>query len=238
MEIFFGHNLKVLRARKKRSQQQLADFIGIKRSILNNYEHDISKPSIENLLMVSDYFNISINTLLSVDFRKLSGTQLAELERGMDVYVKGNKLRVLATTVNDKNEDNVELVSNKAKAGYTSGYADPEYISKLPAFSLPFLPRDKKHRVFQISGDSMLPVTDKSWVAGKYLDDWNNIKDGECYIVITREEGIVFKRVYNQIKEKKSLLLVSSNPIYKPYELPVKQIAEIWTYVMRFEENL
>ena len=84
----------------------------------------------------------------------------------------------------------------------------------------------------------MLPVTDKSWVAGKYLDDWNNIKDGECYIVITREEGIVFKRVYNQIKEKKSLLLVSSNPIYKPYELPVKQIAEIWTYVMRFEENL
>ena len=106
MEIFFGNNLKILRARKHRSQQELAGFVGIKRSMLNNYENQISNPSIESLLKVSEYFNISINTLLTVDFSKLSGSQLSELERGLDIYVKGSKMRVLATTVNEKNEDN------------------------------------------------------------------------------------------------------------------------------------
>lgn len=238
MEIFFGNNLKILRARKHRSQQELADFVGIKRSMLNNYENHISNPSIESMLKVSEYFNISINTLLTVDFSKLSGSQLAELEQGLDVYVKGSKLRVLATTVNEKNEDNVELVSVKAKAGYAAGYGDPEFIGKLPAYRFPFLPKDKKHRAFQVSGDSMWPIRDRSWIACHYIDNWNDIQDGQGYVIVMREEGVVFKRVYKQIKERQSLLLVSTNPIYKPYETPIKEVLEVWKFVLRFSEQM
>jgi transcriptional regulator with XRE-family HTH domain len=237
MEIFFGNNIKILRARKHRSQQELAEFVGIKRSMLNNYENQISNPSIESLLKVSEYFNISINTLLLVDFSKLSGSQLSELERGLDVYVKGSKLRVLATTVNEKNEDNVELVSVKAKAGYTAGYGDPEFIGKLPAYQFPFLPKDKKHRAFQVSGDSMWPIRDRSWIACHYIDNWNDIIDGQGYVIVMREEGIVFKRVYKQIKDRQSLLLVSTNPIYKPYEVPIKEVLEVWKFVLHFSNE-
>ncbi len=52
----------------------------------------------------------------------------------------------------------------KAKAGYKGGFADPDYIRVLPTFQLPFLSRDKKYRTFQISGDSMLPIPDESFV--------------------------------------------------------------------------
>ena len=237
MEIFFGNNLKILRARKHRSQQELAVFVGIKRSMLNNYENQISNPSIESLLKISEYFNISINTLLTLDFSKLSGSQLSELERGLDVYVKGSKLRVLATTVNEKNEDNVELVSVKAKAGYAAGYGDPEFIGKLPAYQFPFLPKDKKHRAFQVSGDSMWPIRDRSWIACHYIDNWNDIKDGQGYVIVMREDGVVFKRVYKQIKDKQSLLLVSTNPIYKPYEVPIKEVLEVWKFVLHFSDH-
>lgn len=238
MKYFFGTNLKVLRERKKRSQQELADFIGIKRSVLNNYEHDISNPSIENLLKISEYFSININTFLSVDFRKLSAVQLSELERGLDLYVKGSQLRVLATTVNDRNEDNVELVSVKAKAGYTAGYGDPEFIGKLPSYHLPFLRRDIKHRAFQISGDSMLPIRDKSWIVCSYLDDWNHIQNGQGYVIVTKEEGIVFKRVYSKIQEDGKLLLVSNNPLYSPYEIAIKDVLEIWKFALKFSEQM
>ena len=237
MEIFFGNNLKILRARKHRSQQELAVFVGIKRSMLNNYENQISNPSIESLLKISEYFNISINTLLTLDFSKLSGSQLSELERGLDVYVKGSKLRVLATTVNEKNEDNVELVSVKAKDGYAAGYGDPEFIGKLPAYQFPFLPKDKKHRAFQVSGDSMWPIRDRSWIACHYIDNWNDIKDGQGYVIVMREDGVVFKRVYKQIKDKQSLLLVSTNPIYKPYEVPIKEVLEVWKFVLHFSDH-
>ncbi len=238
MKNFFGSNLKVLRERKKRSQQELADFIGIKRSILNNYEHSISNPSVENLLKISEYFNININTLLTVDFRKLSAPQLSELEKGLDVYVKGSRLRVLATTVNDENENNVEMVSIKAKAGYTAGYGDPEYISKLPSYHFPLLSKNRKYRMFQISGDSMLPIRDRSWISCEYVDDWSGIKNGQCYVVVTKEEGVVFKRVYNRIKEDNTLLMVSLNPLYEPYSIKIEDLLEVWRFTLKFSEEV
>jgi len=54
------------------------------------------------------------------------------------VYIKGSNLRVLATTVDIANNENIEMVAEKAKAGYTTGYADPEFISELPVFQFPF----------------------------------------------------------------------------------------------------
>jgi phage repressor protein C with HTH and peptisase S24 domain len=205
---------------------------------MGNYENCLSYPSIENLLRISEYFNISINTLLTQDFKKLSAIHLSELEKGLNVYVKGSKLRILATTVNEKNEDNVELVSVKAKAGYTAGYADPEFISKLPSYQFPFLPKDKKHRAFQISGDSMFPIRDRSWIACHHVDDWNDINNGQGYVIVTKDDGVVFKRAYNRIKVNGTLLLVSLNPIFQPYEIHIKDVLEVWKFALKFSDQM
>lgn len=238
MKIFLGSNLKVLRVHKKRSQQQIAEFIGIKRSLWSNYENGLSYPPVENLLKISEHFNININTLLTLDFTKLSKFQLSELEKGLDIYVKGSKLRVLATTVNEDNENNVEMVSIKAKAGYSAGYGDPEYISKLPSYHFPLLAKNKKYRMFQISGDSMLPIRDRSWITCEYVEDWNSANDGQCYVIITKDEGVVFKRVYNKIKERKTLQLVSINPVYEPYEIKIADVLEVWKFTLKFSEEV
>ena len=86
-----------------------------------------------------------MDTLVKIDLRKLGELQLRELEAGSDVFLKGSKIRVLATTVNIENEENIELVSEKAKAGYANGFSDPEFIKTLPAFQLPFLSKNKKY---------------------------------------------------------------------------------------------
>jgi transcriptional regulator with XRE-family HTH domain len=238
MKIFIGSNLRLLRERKKRSQEEMASFIGIKRSILNNYENEISKPSIENLLLISEYFGIGINTLLTLDFTKLSGAELSNLEKGQDIYLKERRLRILATTVNEKNEDNVEMVSVKAKAGYTAGYGDPEYISKLPSYHFPLLSRNKKYRMFQIDGDSMLPIRSRSWIACEYIEDWRTIENGQGYVIVTKEDGLVFKLVYNRIKQGSNLLLVSTNPFYEPYEIHMREVLEVWKFALRFSDQM
>jgi phage repressor protein C with HTH and peptisase S24 domain len=162
---------------------------------------------------------------------KLPESQLRQIERGYDVYLKGSNLRVLATTINRDNEDNIELVSEKAKAGYTGGFADPEYISILPTFRLPFLSRQKKYRTFQISGDSMLPIPHGAWVTGVFIQDWTTIRDKDAYIVLTMDEGIVFKVVENRIKSEGKLVLHSLNPMYSPYDINTRDIREIWQFV-------
>ena len=138
---------------------------------------------------------------------------------------------MLATTVNSGNDDNIELVTEKAKAGYVTGYADPEYIRDLPVFQLPFLSKNKKYRTFQVRGDSMLPVPDGAWVTGEFVQDWHSVVSGKPYLVLTLNDGVVFKVAENLLNENACLRLYSLNTLYEPFDVPVSEIREIWRFV-------
>jgi transcriptional regulator with XRE-family HTH domain len=215
--MYFTSNIKFLRKRRDRTQDEVAAALNLKRSTLSGYENGVAQPGIDILVSFSKYFNMSIDTLLKIDMTKLSESQLGELERGYDAYIKGSNLRILTTTVGSDNVENIELVPEKAKAGYTTGYADPEYIEELPRFRLPFLSEKRKYRTFQLKGDSMLPIPDGSWVTGEYLQDWHEIISGKAYLVFTINDGIVFKVVENNLNKDGKLVLYSLNPVYEPY---------------------
>ena len=236
--MYFTSNIKILRKRKGKTQDDVAFALNLKRSTLSGYENGVAQPGIEILIAFSGYFNMSIDTILKMDMSKLSESQLGELERGYDAYIKGSNLRVLTTTVNTENTENIELVPEKAKAGYTTGYADPEYIGELPVFRLPFLSDKRKYRTFQLKGDSMLPIPDGSWVTGEFLQDWMNIISGNAYIVFTMNDGIVFKVVENNIRSDGKLVLYSLNPLYEPYEVNISEVKEIWKFVNYISSEL
>jgi transcriptional regulator with XRE-family HTH domain len=226
----FGTNIRILRKRKSRTQGDVATALGINRSTYNNYENQIARPGVDALVAFSEYFGIAIDTLIKIDLARLSESQFSQLEKGYDVYIRGSNLRVLATTVDQANEENIELVSEKAKAGYTNGFADPEFIRILPTFKLPFLSKEKKYRTFQINGDSMLPIPNGSYVTGEFIQNWEFIRNGEACIVLTLNEGILFKVVENLIPENGMLRLHSLNPIYVPYSIHVSEIREVWKF--------
>jgi transcriptional regulator with XRE-family HTH domain len=229
--MYFHSNLKTLRKRKGLTQDELSSLLGIKRPTLNNYENSISQPTLDVQLAVSDYFGISIDMLVKVDLSKFSEFQFEELEKGNDYYTRGTKLRVLASTVGIDNEENIEMVPEKARAGYMAGFADPDYINTLPMYRLPFLRNDRKYRTFQISGDSMLPIPDGTWVTGEFVQDWTTIKSGEACIVLTREDGLVFKIVENRISLNGTFHLKSLNPLYAPFDVKAQDIQEVWRFV-------
>ncbi|HLT42996.1 MAG TPA: helix-turn-helix transcriptional regulator, partial [Sphingobacteriaceae bacterium] len=162
--MFFADNLKFLRKRKNRSQDETSGALGVKRTTWSAYEIGNAEPGFETLLKISDYFKIPIDILLKEKLSDWPESKIRELEIKNDIDVYGKKLRVVVTTVDSDNNSNIELVPVKAKAGYTGGYADPDYISVLPTFKLPFLSKEKKYRTFPISGDSMPPVVHGSWV--------------------------------------------------------------------------
>jgi transcriptional regulator with XRE-family HTH domain len=229
--MYFASNIKFLRKRRGRTQDDVAVALNLKRSTLSGYENGVAQPGIEILVSFSRYFNLSIDTMLKIDIPKLSESQLGELERGYDAYVRGSNLRVLTTTVDNENFENIELVPEKAKAGYTTGYADPEYIGELPRFRLPFLSEKRKYRTFQLKGDSMLPIPDGSWVTGEFVQDWREIISGKAYVVFTINDGIVFKVVESNLNTDGKLVLYSLNPIYEPYEVHITEVKEIWKFV-------
>ncbi len=230
-KLFFHNNIRFLRERKILSQEALAQELDLSRNKLQALESGKTvNPTAADLVKFSSFFRISIDHLLKIDLAKAGELRVREYETRSDQDMSGKALRVIVTTVDTKGKQHIEHVPKKARAGYLAGYGDPEYISSLPLYSLPGIPKDRKFRSFPIEGDSMHPFPENAIVIGEYLDNWISFKGKFPCIVVTKNDGIVFKVVHNKIKEKHSLLLESLNPLYAPYEVAVDEVMEIWKY--------
>jgi DNA-binding XRE family transcriptional regulator len=215
-------NLRFLRTKHSLTQKQFAEKLGVKQSSIGAYEEERATPPLPCLLDVSEMFGVSMDVLTRKDLSKIP-----EKNWKTQKFKRGDN--VLAVTVDKDDHENVELVPQKAAAGYLNGYQDAEYVGELPKVSLPVLPRNATYRAFEIKGDSMLPVQSGSIVFGEYVENLSSIKNGSLNIIVSQQEGIVFKRVFNFLNEEGKLLLVSDNKEYEPYSIDAQDVLEVWS---------
>lgn len=213
----FSDNLRYLRVKSGMTQQKIADELKIPRERYAKYE-GTTDPPLDCLQKISRYFHVSIDLLLSFDIRRVPYENLLQLEE--------NRI-LLPIVVDSKGDNKIEIVGTKAQAGYLTGYADPEFIESLQRISLPFL-KNGKYRAFPVTGDSMPPHKEGSFVVGEYLERTSDIVDGKTYIVITKNSGMSYKRLYK--KGESSVMAYSDNPIYEHYEVMFSSVLEIWRY--------
>lgn len=218
-------NIKFLRQQQKLSQAELADQLGLTRTSLSGYEIGKIEPNLEILNKLSTHFKISLDELINSDVSKTKRSDAAK-----------NSFRVLAITVDKEEKENIEFVPVKARAGYLEGYGDPTYVKELFRFNLPNRPLGT-YRAFEISGDSMLPIGNGSIIISRYVENWQDIKNNFTYILVTQTEGVVYKRVINNIQKNGTLKLISDNPIYQPYDIPIEEIREAWGYYAHISFN-
>lgn len=217
---FLSNNIKHIRTLKGLTQEQFAEDLKVSRSRISSYEENRAIPPIDFLVQLSDYFNIPIDILIKNNLSSAKDASFIEV---------GNRRILFPITINGADEDLIEIVPIEASAGYLQGYADPEYIEHLAKIKLPFLPTGT-HRAFPIKGDSMLPVKSGSYIVAKFIEDIRDIKNGRTYIVLSRSEGMVYKRVFKKLEEHNMLLMVSDNKKYDPYYLPAEDVLEIWEF--------
>ena len=214
-------NLKFLRSQLGLTQKQLAEKLGLKQAAIGAYEEERATPPLTSLMDISKIFSVSIDNLVNQDLSRLS-------QKDWKSKTASRGREVLAITVDHSNKENVELVSQKASAGYLTGYQDPEFVKDLPKISMPVLPKNKTYRAFEIQGDSMLPVQPGSIIFGEYVEDSRSVKNGKLYILVTKQDGIVFKRVFNFADQQNKLLLISDNRSYEPFAVNTEDVLEIW----------
>ncbi|MEO6229382.1 MAG: LexA family transcriptional regulator [Ferruginibacter sp.] len=207
-----GQNLKYLRKLRGWTQEEFAIKLGIKRSLIGAYEEERADPRLEVLEIVGDIFKLSLDDLL---LRDLSNT-------GNSFLAKRRQQKMMTA---DRNI--IHFVPVKAAAGYLAGYADTEFIDELNTFTLPML-SGGNYRAFEIIGDSMMPTPSGSIIVGEKVDNTDEVKSDQAYIVISRNEGIVYKRIVKNNKTKNKLTLVSDNPQYQPYQVNAEDVVELW----------
>jgi transcriptional regulator with XRE-family HTH domain len=207
-----GRNLKYLRKLKGNTQEEFAALLNIKRSLLGAYEEERAEPRLEVLEIVSDQFSVSLDDLLRRDLSDRSQSYLARRrEQKMS-----------------QDHNLIHFVPVKAASGYLNGYADDEFIDELNTFTLPML-GGGEYRAFEIIGDSMLPTPSGSVIVGQRTgNDMEEIRNNHAYIVVSRTEGIVYKRIVKNEEVKNRLTLVSDNPAFQPYQVNAEDVLEIW----------
>jgi len=210
-----GKNLKYLRKLRGWTQEEFATKLQIKRSLLGAYEEERAEPRIDVLELVGELFKLTLDELLLKDLADSKGNYLAK-----------RRAQKLSAGTNE-----IQFVPVKAAAGYLAGYADPEFIDELNTFTLPML-APGQYRAFEIVGDSMLPTPSGSIIVGEKIEDINDVKTNFTYIVVSRNEGIVYKRMMKNNRTKNKYTLVSDNPTYQPYQVNGEDIIEVWKAMM------
>lgn len=206
-----NQNLKYLRKLRGWTQQEFADKLRIKRSLIGAYEEERAHPNMEVLETVCDIFKLSMDDLIRKDLSDNKGNYLAK-RRAMKLA--GGR-------------PDIPFVPVKAAAGYLNGYADPDYIDELNTFTLPML-SGGNYRAFEIVGDSMLPTASGSIIVGEKVESLDEVKNNNTYIVVSKSEGIVYKRVERNSRSKTKISLISDNPAYPPYSINADEVMELW----------
>ncbi len=212
---FAGKNLRYLRKLRGWTQEEFANKLKIKRSLVGAYEEERAEPRLEVLEQICSIFKLSLDELLLKDLTSAKGN-------GQTSYM--DKRRQLKMAVESQE---IQFVPVKAAAGYLAGYADPEFIDELNTFTLPML-APGHYRAFEILGDSMLPTPSGSVIVGEKVDDIEEVKTSNTYIVVSKNEGIVYKRIMRNNRAKNKITLVSDNPIYEPYQVATEDVLEVW----------
>ncbi len=220
----FSDNLNYLRTSKNWSQQDVADKMLLKLARYNTYETGRTEPPYEILIGFSVLYTVTIDAMLTINLRKVNLG---------DVVKIGNDRFYLPIIVDREGENLIDIVPEKARAGYLAGSINQEYVEQLQKMSFPTL-KNGIFRTFQIGGDSM-SFENNSFITGKLVESLNDIKDGKTYIVITNADGMAYKRLYK--KGNNSVIAESDNPLYEPYTIMGEDIWEIWEFEMAIEFN-
>ena len=207
-----GQNLKYLRKLRGWTQEEFANKIGIKRSLIGAYEEERADPRLDVLEILADMFKLTLDELLLKDLSDNTGSYLARRRQQKMMTAERNV---------------IHFVPVKAAAGYLASYADTEFIDELNTFTLPML-AGGNYRAFEIIGDSMLPTPSGSIIVGEKVDPLDDVKNNNAYIVVSRNEGIVYKRIVKNNRSKQKVSLVSDNPTYQPYQVNAEDIVELW----------
>ncbi len=206
-----NQNLKYLRKLRGWTQEEFANKLRIKRSLLGAYEEERAEPRIDVLEVVCDIFKLTLDDILRKDLSDNKGNYLAK-RRAMKLA---------------QGRPDIPFVPIKAAAGYLAGFEDPEFIDELNTFTLPML-SGGNYRAFEIVGDSMLPTPSGSVIVGEKLENVDDVKNNVACIVVSRNEGIVYKRVQKNGRQKNKLTLVSDNPVFHPYTVNAEEVLEMW----------
>ncbi len=180
--------------------------------------------------LVEDFFQEKEETVITPQRQVPQRNFLADNETSFQQFVDSHLHTVsnFPKTESEYQSKSVAKLTPYVKSNgvneYLANCQKVDYLRSLPTISLPYISTDRS-RAFESGSD--FPMQN-SIIVGSGISDWSDVIDGKFYILVTAQQGVIYRRVYNQVKIKGALLLSSDNPSISSFEISIKDVVEIW----------
>ncbi|MNG57259.1 hypothetical protein D3C87_499280 [compost metagenome] len=262
METYPDNNFEILRLEMGITNREFAGLLGVREQVYSRIkkgEYPIGltmKTRIQNAFPKVQYDWL----LYGKGERNQSGATIQPDTVSMVNVGNGKSIGYFSSDVNfiDENKNNIffevspgrylmqtKLVTEKAKAGYLSGFSDAEYMDDLPAHFITVNEFHKgAYRSFEVSGDSMTDGTDASVLDGDIVTGrlikrelWQSKFHTHKYrywVVVHRYEGVIIKEIAHHDVANGILTLRSLNTdkaTYPDFEVSLDDVDQIFNVV-------
>ena len=246
-----SENIKYLRKLNGFTQEQFAKRIGIKRSTLGAYEEARAHPNIIYLDNMSQIFGVPVNEILNENIRgkklNIHQTSIYKLNSSTNTST-ANSTASNPPAISKSVTEVKEPVLEKEKKSESPIEESPkptfiidQSILKSPDEVKSLKVQDKVLQAIQgKSGYKMfnsVPECPNTLLVGYEEEDLYNIKDKTYYYFVTRNHGKRYSRVYNELKDRNTLLLVPADRKENMLELGADEILEAWEIVAYISES-
>lgn len=234
-----GEILRDLVKKKGYTQEQFAPMLGVSRTyLLVLYGKKALKE--KYIQKAVELLDVNINVFTNSENKSLSPSNNNPSTNHIKIKKKEeNSARVIG----NPNLMWVPLVSQRAYAGFITGYGDQEYIDELPV--IPF-EVDREYRgnyvCFEVWGDSMDVDQKISFSQGDIVlcreiqhDHWRDklhINKWPAFVIV-HDESIVIKKIIKHDPKKGTITVHSLNPLYEDYEIELADVKMIFNVVKK-----
>jgi phage repressor protein C with HTH and peptisase S24 domain len=134
----------------------------------------------------------------------------------------------------------IPLLDVAAAANSISGFIANDHPEVTDHILLPnsMAKRGKKYIGFPVVSDSMSPTLYVNDILIVSLSDKDSIKDGFIYVIATKDNGVIVKRVKNRLREHGFISCRSDNRIYKSINIQENDIVSIFEVLCKIGYNL
>jgi transcriptional regulator with XRE-family HTH domain len=254
VSIYFAQNLKHLRKRSSRTQEQLGQDVRLGRTTIANYEAGLSSPTDpEVLVRLSHIFEVSIDELLTRDLsvafastvreNSSSATVAAPPQQGYPktTIQQGRPPDQHAAAAEGTAGTQVVFIPKEAAGAYASRHNDAAWLAELPLYMMPGL-RSDTHRLFEVADASMAPrFSAGDRVVCRRVSSTGELQDGHPYVLVTAT-GHFLRRVLNRMPAQGGLQLVADEPGFSNPSIPAairrEELLELWSVEWVISTNL
>lgn len=220
------------------------DNTGIKQTQISHLKSGRNKASEDLINSLLEYFtDVNRVWLLTGE-----GEMFKDNTAGRDIITGGNVVAGNTGSINIVPQGElkpkqyshtleVRLVTNKAKAGWSDGYYNEEYLEDMPIVVIDADDNYKgKYLAFEVAGDSMEPdylegdivicreVQRHLWNSKLHFKDWD-------FVIAHFTQGIMLKEVIDHNVETGDIVCRSINPKHKDFTLNLREIAHLYNVV-------